>query len=554
LPEIVGHLLAARGIGIDAAADFLDPTLRALLPDPSVLRDMDPAAARLADAVQRAETVAIFGDYDVDGACAGALLALFLRGLGCTVISYVPDRLTEGYGPNAPALRSLATRGATLIVCVDCGTAAAEALAAVAGRADVLVLDHHVSDHLPASAHAVVNPNRADDRSGLGMLCATGVVFLAAIACLRVLRRLGVFAGRAEPDLLAMLDLVALATVCDMMPLVGLNRALVTQGLKVMARNHRPGLAALLAAGAATGPPTASTCGFLLGPRINAAGRISQADLGLQLLLCEDPTDAQGIAGALDAINRQRQQVEAGILEQALHIAQQQMAQGHPTLLIAAAQWHPGVVGIVAGRVKERYNRPTCVAAIADGVARGSGRSVAGFDLGAAINAARAAGLLLTGGGHAMACGFSLRDADLAQFHAVLDDALAAAADLPAAPDLLLDATVAVAGATAELADQLDRLGPFGQGNPEPIFLIPNARVAHAERIGRDAATLRVQLADESGARLKAMLFRAADGPLAQAMMARDSAPLHLAGQLRADRWNGRITPCLTILDAAPAA
>ena len=554
LPELMGRLLALRGIGLEGVRGFLNPTLRAALPDPSTLADMDLAASRLADAAARGETVAVFGDYDVDGACAGALMALVLRALGCTVISYVPDRLTEGYGPNAPAMRTLASRGATLIVCVDCGTAAAEALAAVQGRADVLVLDHHTSDRLPETAFAVVNPNRADDYSGLRMLCAGAVAFLAAIACVRELRRRGVFAARAEPDLIALLDLVALSTVCDMMPLVGLNRALVTQGLRVMARGDRPGIAALLSVAQVTERPTAMTCGFALGPRINAAGRISQAELGLDLLLSDNPVEALGIAGALDAVNRQRQVVEAGILDEAMRIAEAQIAAGHPTLLIGAPQWHPGVVGIVAGRIKERFNRPTCVAAIADGVARGSGRSVHGLDLGAAILSARAAGLLLTGGGHAMACGFSLWDAEMINFHAFLDQTLSGAAMLPSAPDLLLEGTLSVGGANAELAAEVGRLAPFGQGNAEPLFLLAHARCVHAERVGREGNTLRAQLQGEGGGRLKAMLFRAGDSRLAQALEARDTAPLHLAGHLRADQWNGRATPCFVITDAASAA
>jgi single-stranded-DNA-specific exonuclease len=550
VPEMIGRLLSARGVGVEAAADFLEPTLRGLMPDPSCLRDMDAAAERLADAVAAGEPVAVFGDYDVDGACAGALMAVFLGGLGCPVINYVPDRLTEGYGPNAPAMRSLAGR-ARLIVCVDCGTAAEEALAAVAGRADVVVLDHHAVDHWPGSALAVVNPNRADDGSGLGLLCATGVAFFAAVACVRVLRRRGAFAAGGAPDLMSLLDLVALATVCDMMPLQGVNRALVIQGLKVMARGARPGIAALLDVAKASGAPSAMTCGFMLGPRINAAGRISQADLGLQLLLCADALEARGMAGALDAVNRQRQQVEAGILERALEMAQAQVDAGHAALVIGAPQWHPGVVGIVAGRVTERFNRPACVAAIADGVARGSGRSVAGLDLGAAIGAARAQGLLTTGGGHAMACGFSLPEHGLGRLHAFLDAQLAGAHALPSAPDLSLDAAVSVAGATAELAEQVDRLAPFGQGNAEPVFLLARARVAHAERVGQNNATIRAQLTDEAGGRVKAMLFRAADTALGQAVLARDGAPLRIAGHLRADRWNGRTTACFYVLDAA---
>ena len=553
LPELVGRLLAARGVGLDDAGHFLEPTLRALLPDPSVLADMDAAAARLAAAVQRGETVAVFGDYDVDGACSAAIITTVLRGLGCPVLTHVPDRLLEGYGPNGPALLSLAGRGATLVVCVDCGTAAAAALAAVAGRADVVVLDHHVADGPPPPVLATVNPNRADCASGLGSVCAAAIAFMAAIATLRALRRAGHFAGRAEPDLRELLDLVALATVCDVMPLTGLNRALVVQGLRVMARRARPGIAALLVAAAARDAPTAFTCGFALGPRINAAGRISTSDLGLRLLLCSDPVEARALAETLDSTNRNRQQVEASMLDAALEQAAEQSAAGHAVLLVHGEGWHPGVVGIVAGRIKERYNRPTCVGALADGLVRGSGRSVAGVDLGRAVMAARQAGLLATGGGHAMAAGFSLRTAQMAGFHAFLNDRLAHAAALPRAADLSVEGTLAVPGATVDLAQQLARLSPFGNGNEEPVFVLPRAQVVRADRIGKEGATVRAYVQGEGGGpRLKTLLFRAREGALADALM-RPGAPLHLAGHLRAEEWNGTVTAGFFIADAARA-
>ena len=392
LPEIVGRLLAARGVGIEAASDFLDPTLRALLPDPSVLIDMDIAADRLAYAVRQGEMVGVFGDYDVDGACSAALMVTLLRELGCEVLHHVPDRMMEGYGPNGPALHSLVLRGASLIVCVDCGTAAAEALGFIAGDADIVVLDHHKAEGPPPAIVATVNPNRLDCTSGLSSLCAAGVAFLTAVATVRTLRRQGFFNARKEPDLIGLLDLVALATVCDVMPLTGVNRALVCQGLKVMARRARPGIAALLDVAQSRDRPTAGTCGFALGPRINAAGRIAEADLGLRLLLCEDPVEAASLAATLDAVNRQRQEVEAAMLDDALRAAEAQAGQGHAALVVSGPAWHPGVVGIVAGRIKERFNRPACVAGIADGLAKGSGRSVTGLDLGAAVIAARQAG------------------------------------------------------------------------------------------------------------------------------------------------------------------
>jgi single-stranded-DNA-specific exonuclease len=554
LPEILGRLLAVRGVGPERAADFLDPTLRALLPDPSVLADMDAAAARLAEAVRRGETVGVFGDYDVDGACSGALTVSVLRGLGCTVIPHVPDRLSEGYGPNLPALQALVSRGATLLVCVDCGTAAGAVLHGMRGAADVVVLDHHKSEGPPPAVAATVNPNRLDCTSGLSHLCATAIAFLTMIATVRLLRRAGFFAQRTEPDLLALLDLVALATVCDVMPLTGLNRALVAQGLKVMARRARPGIAALLEVAQVRERPSAVTLGFVLGPRINAAGRISEADLGLRLLLTEDPIEANGLAATLDAVNRQRQQVESAMLEAAMQAAEAQAMQGHAALLVAGVDWHPGVVGIVAGRIKERFNRPTCVAALADGTAKGSGRSVAGVDLGAAVIAARQAGILSTGGGHAMAAGFSLPEHRLAAFHALLDERLAAASLLPSVADLAVEGTLGVAGCTMELAQQIGRLAPFGPGNEEPMLVLPRARVVRADRVGKEAATIRAFVEGEGGVgRLKAMLFRAKDGKLAEALLARSGAPLHLAGHLRAEAWNGTSSAGFIVTDAAPA-
>jgi single-stranded-DNA-specific exonuclease len=554
VPEIIGRLLSARGIDVENACHFLDPTLRVLLPDPSLLCDMDVAADRLAAAVRHGETVGVFGDYDVDGACSAALMVILLRQLGCVVHTHVPDRLTEGYGPNPKALQALSARGCSLIICVDCGTAAAEALDAVRGAADIIVLDHHKIEGPPPSIVATVNPNRLDDTSGLSLLCAAAVAFLTAVATVRALRRQGCFAQRTEPDLLGLLDLVALATVCDVMPLVGVNRALVCQGLKVMARRARPGIAALLDVAQARALPTAFTCGFGLGPRINAAGRISEAGLGLRLLLTSDPTEATTLAAVLDDVNRQRQEVEASMLDAALRAAAEQAAAGHAALLVSGAGWHPGVVGIVAGRIKERFNRPACVAAIADGLAKGSGRSVAGVDLGAAVIAARQAGILATGGGHPMAAGFSLAADRLAEFHTLLNERLAAAALLPSAADLPIEGTLAVPGATTGLAEHLGRLAPFGSGNEEPTLVLQRARVLRADRVGRDATAIRAFVEGEGGGpRLKAMLFRAKDGALSDALLGRIGMPLHLAGHLRLEEWNGTISAGFVINDAAPA-
>ncbi|WP_270935267.1 single-stranded-DNA-specific exonuclease RecJ [Falsiroseomonas oryzae] len=550
LPEIVGRLLAARGVGIDDAPHFLEPTLRALLPDPSCLRDMDAAAARLADAAQRNEAVAVFGDYDVDGACSGALMVRLLRELGCRVSHYVPDRIEEGYGPNPAAIRTLCDRGATLIVTVDCGIAAQEALAVAHNRADIVILDHHKAEGPVPRVRAAVNPNRLDCDSGLRQLCAAGVAFLAGVATLRELRRRGAFAARPEPDLKRYLDLVALATVCDVMPLTGLNRALVAQGLKVMARRERPGIAALLEVAQAKDAPSAHTLGFLLGPRINASGRIAESDLGLRLLVEDDPVEARAMAETLDAVNRRRQEVEGEVLSAAMDAAAAQADRGHPVILVTGEGWHPGVVGIVAGRIKEKFNRPACVAGLAGGLAKGSGRSVPGIDLGAAIIAARQSGLLETGGGHAMAAGFSFRQLRGPELHDFLDERLSQAAGLPSAADLPVEGTLGVQGATVAMAQEVARLAPFGAGNEEPVFVLGRARVVRADRVGKEGNTVRAFLEGEGGGpRLKAICFRAKEGPLAQALLG--GGLLHLAGHLRAESWNDNVTACLHVVDAA---
>ena len=548
LPEIVARLLAQRGLRADEAADFLSPTLRHFLPDPSVLTDMDAAAARLADAVRNGETVGIFGDYDVDGACSVAVLATGLRALGCPVRTHIPDRVGEGYGPNARALDALAASGATMIVCVDCGTAAGDILS---GRADIVVLDHHKADLVPRGIAATVNPNRLDDSSGLRQLCAAGVVFLTLVATVRALRRAGHFASRPEPDLLGLLDIVALATICDVVPLTGLNRALVTQGLRVMARRSRPGIAALLDVAGIHTSPTTTNCGYALGPRINAGGRIGDAGLGLELLLALDETEARLAAGRLDAVNRERQTVETTILERAADQAAAQLARGR-AVVVLEDDWHPGVVGIVAGRLKTRFNRPVCVGARSSIVTKGSGRSIAGLDLGSAIIAARQRGLLVSGGGHAMAAGYGHQPGGAASLHDFLDERLAAARDRPPQPDLPVDGTIAVAAATLELARQLARVAPFGPGNEEPVFVLARARAVRSDRLGAEGRTLRVILEGEGGfGRLKSILFRADASPLAAHLERPGGPPLDLAGHLRVDRWNDHETACFAIEDAA---
>jgi single-stranded-DNA-specific exonuclease len=553
VPELMGRLLAARGVKAEQAADFLDPTLRAMLPDPSCMVDMDVAAARIARAVMAGECVGVFGDYDVDGACSSAIMVTLLRALGCRVVYHVPDRMLEGYGPNTNALRGLAEKGAGLIVCVDCGTAAHEAFAPLHNMADVIVFDHHKSEGPPPVIHATVNPNRLDCESGLHSICAAGVAFIAAVAVVRALRQRGFFATRPEPDLRELLDLVALATVCDVMPLTGLNRAFVAQGLRVMARRTRPGIAALLEVAKLTEAPTAMHCGFALGPRINASGRIAESDMGLRLLLAEDVDTAQALAAELDSVNRQRQAVEAAIITQAMSLAEEQVMAGHAVILLADAAWHPGVVGIVAGRIKEKFNRPALVAGIGDGVAKGSGRSVPGVDLGAAVIAARQSGILKTGGGHAMAAGFSVPAETLPAFHAFLDERLAVAGAARDVAALTVEGVLAISGADAALAQMVARLGPFGTGNAEPLFVLPRARIVKTERIGKDGNTIRAMVEGEGGGRMKALLFRAKEGALADALGQAGAAPLHLAGYLRAESWQGGVSAGFFITDAAPA-
>lgn len=552
VPEIVGRALAARGIGEDEAERFFNPTLRAAMPDPSHLLDMDKAAERLARAVVEGEKIAIFGDYDVDGATSGALLHRFLAAVGTAPLLYIPDRLKEGYGPNAQALLKLKRDGAVIVVTVDCGITAFEPLdAAAEAGLDVVVIDHHAAEPRLPRAHAVVNPNRLDENSPLKNLAAVGLAFLLAIAVNRVLRRMGWYGdGRAEPDLLQWLDLVALGTICDVVPLTGLNRALVAQGLKVMARRGNPGLVALSDVARITEAPGTYHAGFILGPRVNAGGRVGEAAMGARLLTCDDSETAQVLARQLDQFNRDRQMLEARVLEEAIDLAEAE--KGAPVLLVGSENWHAGVIGIVASRLVERYNRPACVVALSGTEGKGSGRSVAGVGLGAAIIAARQAGLLVNGGGHPMAAGFTLQREKLAELRAFLIERIGAEiADKGVMPTLLLDGALSVAAANTELVSALERLQPFGAGNAEPVFALSDVRVGKADIVGD--GHIRCFLAGPDGGRLKAIAFRAVGSPLGHALLDRAGAPLHLAGRLRADNWQGREDIQFMILDGARA-
>lgn len=552
LPEVVGRLLAARGIGLDEAEPFLRPTLREMLPDPAHLLGMEAAVERLVRAVRDGESVCIFGDYDVDGATSAALLRRFLDAVGARVRVYIPDRIKEGYGPNAPALLRLRAEGVGLVITVDCGTAAFDPLAAAAEAGmDVIVVDHHepAGTALPPAV-AVVNPKRLDQDNSHPHLAAVGVAFLLVVALNRALREAGWYATRPAPDLMRWLDLVALGTVCDVVPLVGVNRALVTQGLKVMAGRGNAGLAALADVAGVRERPEAYHVGYILGPRVNAGGRVGEADLGVRLLTTEDAAAAAEMARRLDEYNRERQDIEAAVLLAAIEQVEGREDDGG--VVVAAGEgWHPGVIGIVAGRLKERYNRPACVVAFEGDVGKGSGRSLAGFDLGAAVIAAHQDGLLVAGGGHAMAAGFTVEKAKLPAFRAFLDGRLAEHAAGRLVPSLELDGAVDLGGCTVSLVERLRALGPFGAGNAEPRFAVPAARVARADVVG--SGHVRCLLNGAGGARLKAMAFRAADSELGHALLNAAGAALHFAGTLRADNWQGREAVQLFIDDAAPA-
>ena len=542
VPDILARILAGRGVRVNEVPGFLAPRLRDLMPDPLQLRDMDAAASRLADAIQRCETVAIFGDYDVDGACSAALLAEYLRAAGVPYLIHIPDRVVEGYGPNAEAIRGLAEQGAALLVTVDCGTASHEPFT-VAERIglDTVVLDHHQAPEALPSAHAIVNPNRQDDLSGLGHLCAAGVVFLTLVALNRELRRRGFFAGRSEPDLLASLDLVALATVADVVPLLGLNRAFVRQGLTVMRGRRRVGLSALCDAAGLGEAPECWHLGYLLGPRINAGGRIGDAALGSKLLLTTDAYEAGRLAAELDRLNRERQAIEkeavAEAEAEALLILDR--APDAPVLVTSSCTWHPGVVGLIAARLRERFGRPAFALAIdADGTSVGSGRSVPGADLGRAVRAAAEGGLALKGGGHAMAAGVTLATMDLERFTTFLSAKLLdGVAQARLANSLAVDAALTAAGAQPEMLGAIARAGPFGAGQPEPVFAFAGHRVVDVREVGNGHVRMRLRGGD--GFTVGAVAFRAAGQPLGRAMSRALGGDLHVAGTLCLDRWGG---------------
>jgi single-stranded-DNA-specific exonuclease len=552
--DLVDQLLLARGVAREELERHREPTIRGFMPDPSIFRDMEAAATRLAEAVEAREPITIFGDYDVDGATSAALMVRLLRDLGCDPQAYIPDRLMEGYGPSGEALVRIAEGGASLIVTVDCGAMAFEALEmARAAGVDVVVVDHHKCAAALPVAHALVNPNRldeADEAAAHGHLAAVGVCFLLGAALIRTLRARGYFAGRDEPRLIDLLDLVALGTVADVAQLRGLNRAFVAQGLKVMAQRRNVGLSALIDASRLTRAPTCTDLGFALGPRINAGGRVGKSDLGVRLLTTDDPAEAEAIAAELERFNEERRAIEAMVAEAAEALCG---SQGNRAVLVAAGEgWHPGVIGIVAGRLKEKLGRPAIVVAIgADGVGKGSGRSISGVDLGAAVLAARDSGLLIAGGGHAMAAGLTVaRDRldALADFlDARLADGVARGRDGKA---LLLDAVLAPRGVCPDLCDAMDAGGPYGAGWPAPRVAAGPVRIVKADVVGN--GHLRLVVSGDDGRRIKAIAFRMADSALGRAMLA---APGHrklwIAGRIKRDDWGDRPSAELHLEDAA---
>ncbi len=545
LADATTRILAARGVAPENAAAFLTPKLRDLMPDPRSLKDLETAAQRICNAVKKRERVAIFADYDVDGGASAALLLDWFRQQGRDATLYVPDRIDEGYGPNAPAMSALAD-GHDLIVCVDCGTLSFDAIAA-AKAADVVIIDHHLAEETLPDALAVVNPNRQDESGELAHLCAAGVVFLVLVEANRQCRE----SGATPPNLMSMLDLVALATVADVAPLIGLNRAIVTQGLKVMANRARPGLAALADVAGLNTPPAAYHLGYVIGPRVNAGGRVGRADLGARCLSATDPDEARAMADRLDEFNRERREIEARVRDAALSQAEERGIDG-PLVWAAGENWHPGVVGIVAARLKEATGRPAVVIGLENGEGKGSGRSIKGVDLGSAVQMLAGEGMLIKGGGHKMAAGLTVAADKLEPAMERLAELLSRQGAGQEGPrDLCIDAALMPGAASVELVEEFEAAGPFGQSAPAPRFAFPDVQILHARQVG--SGHLKVSFGDGLGARLEAIAFDAWDTHMGQALSTKGSSRFHLVGRLGISHWGGRQSVELRLEDAAPA-
>jgi len=551
----VGQLISGRGVSVDDAAVFYQPSLRDLMPDPAGILDMTKGARRIIRAIDAGEKIAVFGDYDVDGATSSALLTRYFAALGVQIRVYIPDRMVEGYGPNAAAMDSLRREGVDLVITVDCGTLSFEPLKAAKDMGlDVIVVDHHKAEPTLPDVAALINPNRLDDDSGQGQLAAVGVAFMLTVEVNKLLREAGWFNDqRPEPDLRLLLDIVALGTVCDVVPLTGVNRALVTQGLKVMAQRRNVGITALADVGRVSEAPGTYHAGFILGPRVNAGGRVGEAWLGARLLATDNPTEARQIAEKLDVYNGERRAIEAEVLKEALEQVEAAVGvEGAPdTVVIACGEgWHAGVIGIVASRLKDKYRLPTLVIALENGEGKGSARSVSGVDLGAAIIEAQHKGLLIKGGGHAMAAGLTVAEDKVEALSAFLRDHMrSAVANASNSQALKIDTVIALSGATADLIDDIERVGPFGAGNPSPHFAIPEVDLLKADRVGENH--LRCIFKSKDGSSIKAMAFRQADEPLGHLLQTGIGRRFHIAGKLKKDTWAGGGKVEITLDDVA---
>ena len=556
VPEILGRVLATRGVGLDDAESYMSPTLRELMPQPDAVRDLEKGAARVAKAITDSEAVGIIGDYDVDGMTSTALMVSFLQTAGINPHVHIPHRVTEGYGPSVTAIEALAEAGSTVLITLDCGVMAHDPLTRAADLGmETVVVDHHqAGEHLP-DAHAVINPNRHDDTSGLGDLCAAGVALLLIAAVNRCLRDAGWWGGeRPAPDLLQWLDLVALGTVCDVVPLRGLNRAYVLQGLKVMGQRSRPGLVALGEVARLNRRPDAHALGFVLGPRLNAAGRIGSAMLGFDLLTTNDRGKASEIAQKLERLNRERQEIELAIFANANAQAEAALGQSGapPVIVVAGEGWHAGVLGLIASRLKEHFNRPALAIGLIEGESQapGSGRSIAGADLGRAVAAAAEAGVIVKGGGHAMAAGLTVERERLGDLRGFLEEHFHDEVETATVnPELQVDGALSASGASIELITMLERAGPYGSGNPAPVFAFPGHRVVYADSAGADH--VRCTLAAPDGARIKAIAFRALHTELGETLLSERKHPLHIAGRLAINDWGGKREPQVFINDVA---
>jgi single-stranded-DNA-specific exonuclease len=555
LPEILGRVMAARGVGLDEAEGFLNPTLRNLMPQPSALKDMEKGAACLADAILAGSRIGIITDYDVDGVCSGAIFKLFLKAVGSDAIIHVPDRMTEGYGPSEFAVKSLREQGCDLLLTLDCGVLAHDPLAHAAELGlTAIIVDHHQASEILPQAHAVINPNRQDDTSGFGYLCAAGVVMILVATINKLLRARGWYTPeRPEPNMLQWLELVALATVCDVVPLKGLNRAYVTQGLKIMSRRENLGLAQLADIARLKRSPDVYALGFVLGPRLNAAGRIGHGDLALELLTTRDKGRANQLAQELELLNRERQAIELRVVDAAIVQAEAARGKEHraSVLVVAGDGWHPGVVGLAASRLKDRYECPSFVLAnnAKTGLSSGSGRSIAGVDLGAAVRDALEAGIIIKGGGHAMAAGLTVEISKLGQFREFIEGKLSGQVSAAAENTLSIDGALTASGATLDLIELLEQAGPYGSAHPSPMFAFPAHKVVYADPAGADH--IRCTLAAPDGTKIKAIAFRAMGTELGEVLLTERKLPLHIAGRLTIDEWGAKRVSSVQIEDIA---